>query len=195
MGPVVSIVLGRQLTEADRAHVDQFLQPLGERGNDGAEADEVWIRTTKPIGGTYEGEPRLFAFEWQAERQDEFPGRRAKLEERFGLTPTSCLAISAGMSRPMDHRVLGELALHLGRVLEGVIDFDGALLPSALPGRFDRASWPEVAELVREFLSAVPGKVITITYQVNDERTWACHVADCEFMQGWLQHPEFHMIK
>lgn len=90
--------------------------------------------------------------------------------------------------------MLGEVALHLARVLGGVIDFDGALLPSALRGCFDR-SWPEVAELVREFVDAIPGKVVTIEYRVSDERTWACHIADCEFMQGGLRHHEFHMIK
>ena len=195
MGPVVSIVLGREPTDGDRVSVEQLFPVLGKRGTEGLEANEVWIQTTKPIGGTYEGEPRLFAFEWQTERQEDFPARRARLAERFGVTPFSCLAISAGMNRAVDHRVLGEVALHLGRVLGGVIDFDGALLPSALRLRFDRVSWQEIAELVREFVDVIPGKVVTIEYRVSEERQWACHVGDCEFMEGWLQHPEFHLIK
>ena len=149
MGPVVSIVLGREPTEADRTSVEQTLHALGERGSEETDADEVWIRTTKFIGGTYEGEERLFAFEWQTERQEDFPVRRAMLEERFGLTPIASLAISAGTNRPVDHRVLGEVTLHLGRVLGGAIDFDGALLPLAVRHRFDRVNWPEVAGLVR----------------------------------------------
>ena len=89
----------------------------------------------------------------------------------------------------------GELVLQLATVLHGVIDFDGALVRAASHARIERATWPGVARSVHEFLARIPGNVVEIEHQVNENRVWACHAGDCEFMRGWLQHPDFHMIK
>src|SRR5262245_15475171 len=108
------------------------------------------------------------------------------LEDAFGLTPKASLLVSAGMNRAADHRVLGEIVMQLALALHGVIDFDGALLPMASPARAEPGDWSEVAGIVRDLLSTVPGGVIAIEYEVNDSRVWASHVGDCEFMRGWL---------
>ena len=41
-----------------------------------------------------------------------------------------------------DHRVLGELALYFARVYNGVIDFDGALIPASTLSEDERAMSP-----------------------------------------------------
>ena len=103
--------------------------------------------------------------------------------------------MSAGINRAVDHRILGELVVRLARALEGVVGFDGALLPRSSPARVERLNWAEVAGVAREFLAPLPGRVVTIEYEVNDSRVCAYRVGDWQFMQGWLQHPDFYMIK
>jgi hypothetical protein len=48
---------------------------------------------------------------------------------------------------------------------------------------------------VRELLKGIPGCVIALEYQVDDQRTWASHIGDSQFLKGWMKHPEFHVIK
>jgi Family of unknown function (DUF6368) len=194
MGPAAAIVLGREPTDLDRENTENLLQSLGDvRTDSGSLA--VSIRSTRTIAGTYEGEERSFWFDWQIDDHEDPPGWRRQIEETFRLRPKGRLSVTAGMNRPADHRVLGEVVLQLALLLEGVIDFDGALLPLASPAWTHRMSWPEVSSSVRQLLKDLPGRVIALEYEVNDQRTWACHVGDSQFLKGWLNHPDFHMIK
>jgi hypothetical protein len=195
MGPGAGILLGREPTDRDRENIEDLLQSLGDvRTDDGSLA--VSIQSTRIIAGTYDGEERSFWFDWQTCDREDPPGWQQQIEDTFGLRPKSCLWVTAGVNRPADHRVLGEVVLRLALLLEGVIDFDGALLPSASPAWTDhRLSWPDVSSSVREMLKDIPGRAIALEYQVNDERTWACHIGDSQFLKAWLKHPDFRMIK
>jgi hypothetical protein len=194
MGPGAAIVLGREPTDLDRENTENLLQSLGDvRTDSGSLA--VSIRSTRTIAGTYHGEERSFWFDWQIDDHEDPPGWRQQIEETFRVRPQGRLSVTAGMNRPADHRVLGEVVLQLALLLEGVIDFDGALLPLASPAWTHPMSWPEVSSSVHELLKGVPGCVIALEYEVNDQRTWACHVGDSQFLKGWLKHPDFHMIK
>lgn len=195
MGPTASVLIDRQPTDADRLITTELMKSVGEPGPGGDNGPDVLVSTTESIDGTYLGEGRPFWFEWQGSGYDNLPLARAKIEERLELTPRTALLVSAGINRAVDHRILGELVLRLARALEGVVDFDGALLPRSSPARVERLNWAEVAGMAREFLAPLPGRVVTIEYEVNDSRVWAYHVGDCQFMQGWLQHPDFYMIK
>ena len=103
--------------------------------------------------------------------------------------------------------MLGELALQCARIFGGVINLHGALevgtrtpinletvdeLIAQLEGNLD---WAEVSKATEAFLRAMPGRVLTVPYQTLDDRTWVEHICDAEFMQAWLKHPSFHMIK
>ena len=195
MGPPAAVLVGREPTEVDRRIVRDFTKSLGAPGPGGETGPDVLVVTTRRVGGTYIGAECPFWLEWQDGGYNDLPTARAKIEDAFGLTPRASLLVSAGMNRAADHRVLGETVLQLALALHGVIDFDGALLPIASPARVEPVDWSEVTVTVRDLLSTVPGRVIAIEYEVNDSRVWAWHVGDCEFIRGWLQHPEFHMIK
>ena len=207
-GPVASVVLARH---PDSTDLLSRLRLLNTDNLPAARSDgwfETRIHTTIPIGGSYTGEGRLFDVGWEpddhlgAYEEDE-PGWVQTIVTRFGFAPSSSIGIAAGINRPADHRILGELALYLARVYGGVINFNGALIPASTHSEEEKASltrpfdasWSQIAAPREQFFAKLPGRIVALPYRVTDDRMWVTHVADCEFMAAWLSHPDFHMIK
>jgi hypothetical protein len=208
-GPGALVVLGREPNAEDRLGIEKLLESMGTRPPSEETWPAVWIVSTKTIGGSYEGKGLPFGLEWisgdgHAEQED-FPTYRDDVCRKFGLRPSAFLSLTAGCNGKEDHRVLGELALHLAHTLGGVIDFGGALMPVVSPairkdfakmlGQFEQANWAEVSEPTQQLWQSMPGRILEIPYQTANESIWVTHVCDTEFMAAWLRHPHFHMIK
>ena len=131
-GPTASVVLARQPDPQDllsRLAVLAVDQSLDDR-TDGW--TEVFVVTTVPIGGSYAGDARLFEVRWALEEgqwadEDARSAHAHAISAAFGFEPASSICITAGANTPADHRILGEVMLHLAHVYEGVVDFDGEL--------------------------------------------------------------------
>ena len=100
-----------------------------------------------------------------------------------------------------DHEHLGRACLSVARAAQGLIDFGGALLPP-LPSPmlrgmwlWEHAQWSDIEPYFHEMVQHIPGKVFTLPYQTAGGRIWACHLCDVQFMENWLAHSRFHMIK
>jgi len=206
-GPVVSIVLARDPDIADLVSHCQGLDidcPYVIPGG----SLEVMIRTTKPLGGTYAGEQRLFDVRWTCDADDyideaDDQNVAQAIAATFRFLPKSYISIAAGRNQAEDHRVLGEVALYFARAYGGVIDFGGALIPSSTLSEEQRSdilqlygsNWSDIAAPLEQFFARLPGRLIAVPYETADARTWVSHVGDTEFMAAWLSHPDFHMIK
>jgi uncharacterized protein DUF6368 len=208
-GPSVSVVLGVDPAEDDRRELWNTLQGLGKRASEGEVWPDLWIRTTRPVGGSYDGEGRPFGVRWKqgedyAGEDEDFPAWHKDIAQCFGFLPQSRIFLEAGCSDAADHRIMGELVLYLARSMHAAIDLHGELIPASslrqekatdLPWLFKEASWSDVAGPVERFFKSLPGKIFAVPYPTAGGRTWVTHVCDAEFMEAWLRHPEFHMIK
>ncbi len=183
-GPTVSVVLPVEPTDAGRLALQSVLDALGS----GAASFKVtW--TPKPVDPGDD-------LEWLDD-----------VARHFGFLPRSRILLAAHGNTGDDHRILGELALQCARTFGGVINLHGALevatrTPITLEGVDDliaqlegNLDWAEVSKPTEAFLRAMPGRVLTVPYQTLNERTWVEHICDADFMQAWLKHPSFHMIK
>jgi uncharacterized protein DUF6368 len=210
MGPSVSILLPTPVTEANRASLEVLFDRLGSL-HVGADTNyTAIIESTKPIGGKYDGEGRLLdGGWWEGEaypgEDEDWPTRRADLERFFGFSPVAGLWLGMGVNQRDDHRILGEVACHVSRLLGGIISFHGALLPTPTevagewPWRGTHVDLPRIASrtppATDQLLPTLPGKIIALAYHTAAGRTAVCHVGDAEFMASWLKHPEFHLVK
>ncbi|MEU2179335.1 DUF6368 family protein [Streptomyces thermolilacinus] len=43
--------------------------------------------------------------------------------------------------------------------------------------------------------SDLPGRLAEVSYDTGGGGRWLRHVGDVEFLEAWLQHPDFHLIK
>ncbi|MFJ1708792.1 DUF6368 family protein [Kitasatospora sp. NPDC088346] len=111
----------------------------------------------------------------------------------FARPPVQGLVVGAGCSGSVNHVLLGHLALALARRLDALVDFDGLL--SSHPAAGDDVGSEAVLARARVLASAFPGKLAEVSYDTGGGGRRLRHVGDVEFLQAWLQHPDFHLIK
>ncbi|MFD8703047.1 DUF6368 family protein [Kitasatospora sp. NPDC059648] len=111
----------------------------------------------------------------------------------FSRPPVQGLVVGAGCSGSVNHVLLGHLALAFARRLDALVDFDGLL--SSRPVAGDDTGNEAVLARARVLASVLPGNVAEVSYDTGGGGRWVRHVGDAEFLQAWLQHPDFHLIK
>ncbi len=121
------------------------------------------------------------------------PPHRAnpRLAKAIGFTPATAIIVSMGANQRVDHRLAGHLCLVLALEYDGLIDFSGSLVPFPWPDdipivKRTREQDAELASRIAHGMRKLPGRL----YLVD-----RCHVGDVEFLDAWLRHPRFRMIK
>ena len=113
----------------------------------------------------------------------------------FARPPVQGLIVGAAYSGPTNHRLLGHLALALALALRlgALIDFDGLLTspPASGAGSGDA----DVLDRARPLASARPGSPTEVSYDTGGGGRYYRHVGDVEFLEAWLRHPYFHLVK
>ncbi|MER5563232.1 DUF6368 family protein [Streptomyces sp. NPDC002506] len=111
----------------------------------------------------------------------------------FSRPPVQGLVVGAGCSGPVNHILLGHLALALAHRLDALVDFDGLL--GGRPAAGDDTGNETVLARARALASALPGRLAEVAYDTGGGGRWLRHVGDVEFLQARLEHPDFHLIK
>ncbi|WLQ15632.1 DUF6368 family protein [Hahella aquimaris] len=123
------------------------------------------------------------------------------IKEKTSMSVCGVFEISCPSNSASSHRDLGQAALIACEYLSGLVDFNGAIIPE-LPRimykgmwLWEKANWADVEPYFLEMVKEISGKVYTIEYETANNRIWAHHICDKEFMANWLKHPMFRMIK
>lgn len=95
----------------------------------------------------------------------------------IGLLPLQAISLYAGCNTPADHRLLGHLTLALSRRLNAMIDFDGNLGRAAAR------------------LAQTSGRLLELPYESAAGSRLTSHIGDSDFLEAWLRHEDFHLIK
>ncbi|MGV9312764.1 DUF6368 family protein [Streptomyces sp. NPDC003691] len=111
----------------------------------------------------------------------------------FSRPPVQGLIVGAGCSGSMNHVLLGHLTLALARRLDALVDFDGLLCGYRTAG--GNTSNEAVLARARALASDLPGRLTEVSYDTGGGDRWLRHVGDVEFLEAWLQHPDFHLNK
>jgi hypothetical protein len=121
--------------------------------------------------------------------------------KRTSLLVNGAFIISSPCNGDDDHRNLASVALIASKFLSGLVDFGGAIIPT-LPASmrsgmwlWEQANWSDIEPYFNKMVSPIKGRVFTFEYKTANNRIWANHICDIEFLEHWLNHPNFHMIK
>lgn len=202
-GPTASVLLKTGPTESQLEQIQSTIESISSR----REGDDIWVGSTASIGGVVDTDGRWFIFSVDQINAREFDYEEEELiqlEQSIGYRPSHVISIAAMCNGNEDHRILGEIVFYFAQLLDGMIDFHGAILPSApsLTGRnkdilwlYTQASWSDVKKDFEKIEKGTAGQIFTLTYQIDTGRTWASHVCDTQFMKSWLASDHFHMIK
>lgn len=109
----------------------------------------------------------------------------------FSRPPVQGLVLGAYCSGPANHQVLGHLALALAERLGALIDFDGLLSHPTPRDDTDET----LLGMARALVASLPGRVTEVSYDTGGGSRWFRHVGDVEFLEAWLRHPAFHLVK
>jgi hypothetical protein len=104
--------------------------------------------------------------------------------------PVQGLILSAGRSGPVNHVLVGHLALVLAQRLDALIDFDDVL---AYPVTRDESRDPADLDRSRALVASLPGWTAEVSYDTGGGGRRLRHVGDAEFLAAWLRHPEFRL--
>ena len=177
------ILLSRPLTELQCARILQWLNTICET----IEADETsevagwdcWIANGYPLRIRYKGPARKLFLTLYEEENEVDADAAQEIQRNFGWRPAHAISIGAYDTAPIDHNLLGGLALVLAEQLRGLVDYRGYLISHHQVGA-------KVEQEQR--LNKLQGRLCTINsyYQY--------HVSDPVFLRSWLQHPKFTMI-
>ena len=219
----VEVIINRDLGTEDQPFFEKLTDTLGERqpttlGDIFSGGWHFDIVTTKPIGGSYEGEAKPFYAELYTstdyaeletsnnldlEKVKSFQYLQDSISQYFSLLPMSRITVGSFIHDEVD-QILGELALYLARVFEGVIDLGMERIfnlerrqmdnSSILWNFYFRPNWSDISDTTRIFIDARPGHLLVIpTDLVENGLIYWRYICDTEFMTAWLNHPKFRL--
>lgn len=191
-GPAASLLLFDALTDAQWQDtvrlLERFSSPVEQRPDGSV---DFWIRDGRPFGAgdvTCSGNPFSLLPEDGSALEDYDFGA-------LGRTPVQELVVSAACTGPDNHRLLGCLAASLARRFDALIDCNGLL---GYPYTIHRETPEQEAAgltAARALVGVLDGTVLEVPYRTYDDGVWYSHVADPAFLESWLRHPDFRMIK
>ncbi|NEA77231.1 DUF6368 family protein [Streptomyces sp. SID13588] len=167
--------------------LETFCDPVEAKA--GADAD-FWVRDGSALGLRACDPAGLGVF--FLSEDEEIPTEDEDYSA-FSRPPMQGLIVAAGCSGSVNHVLLGHLTLALARRLDALVDFDGLL--SSRPAAGDDTGNEAVLARARALESALPGRVMEVSYDTGGGGRWLRHVGDLEFLEAWLRHPDFHLIK
>ena len=157
------------------------------------EDDDFWIPSELEARGSG-GLP----FYWnRAALGDEFLDLRhdelAQIRDAFGLGINGGIGLAAMCrGRPSD-RILGELCLEFLADRQGLVLFDGLLVPTLELAAWRRWHAKDHVAQAADFPAAIgphPGKIAAIDCEGEPSR----HVCDARFLAFWMTHEAFHFV-
>lgn len=173
MGPICTVLLSRSVDEAMLSRIDAWLQTIVQ-GNIECMAfsRQFWVDSER-LGIAVQSDC-AFMLDIDAALQDFESSEVAQISAQLGAPLKTQLIIAAGCNQQADHVIVGQLALALVQQFGGIIDFGGDLHLAAT------ADFHELS-----------GKLINLS-NTDDN---AYHICDEAFLQSWIAHPAFRLIK
>jgi uncharacterized protein DUF6368 len=181
MGPICIILPERSLDDTLIAEIDIYIGSIGmsvEKGS--AQKWSFWVRPDKlflaesPTNGCqfsiYIDDGTIQYSELPAENE------ARQIENKLGYRPAYNIVLDAGCNQDFDHLLLAKMASKLLDMFGGYVNFNGDL------------------PLSEEEVLAIEGKLFNVSYQVENN-TYHYHIADSMFLNNWIAHPKFRMIK
>jgi hypothetical protein len=121
--------------------------------------------------------------------------QKADFKAKIKDNPVAFLSVSAMCKSSDDHYLLAAFMLELQKILGGYIDLNGSIVPPLLRdknGNFIHQTHQDYVNYVHQ----VKGEIHEIHYEIEEGgRTSYYHICNAEWLENWLQHVDFRLIK
>jgi Family of unknown function (DUF6368) len=117
------------------------------------------------------------------------------IAEKLNDKPVAFIGIAAMCKSVDDHYLLAKAALEINKIVGGLIDLNGKIVPLSSERDKSGKFIDPTSEEIRNYVSGIAGNIYEIRYETDYERTNYYHICDAEWLQNWTQHPNFRLIK
>jgi hypothetical protein len=180
MGPTCQLLLNTPLNDKQLFELTSYLNKIGDVNKSSASNTwDFWVKLDRVIPRDPGNQGCLFSiYVWEgliAEHSGTYEIEEyelIQLEQKTGFRPYGRIQLDAGCNGEIDHSLLGKIASDLLAKFGGFIDFGG--------------------DLNLESEESVPGNIYTI-FSENEKHGY--QIADQTFLNYWMNHDQFRMIK
>ena len=121
--------------------------------------------------------------------------QKVDFDTKIKDNPAAFLDLAAMCKSKDDHHLLAAFMLEFHKIMGGFINIHGIILPPLLrnaKGEFIHHTHEDQVHYVK----AIKGEIHEIRYEIETGgRTSYYHICNAEWLQNWLQHEDFHLIK
>jgi Family of unknown function (DUF6368) len=120
---------------------------------------------------------------------------KADFDAKIKDKPAAFIGVSAMCKGKDDHRLLAAFMLELHKILGGYINLHGSILPPLLRDKNGHFIHHIHADNVN-YVKSIKGEIHEIHYEIETGgRTSYYHICNAEWLENWLEHVDFHLIK
>ena len=189
MGPV-AIVLLSGFSEERHLQLSNFIKQHTKINEQKPDFWDVHLSEKTLIGKKEIKNLRPFLITFQMQNAD--------LEDLdysiIGFKHSFQLELAAMCNDKIDHQLLAELCIVFAKMFDGLINLNGAITPPQNEVKNKLKNYPYVsAEEAIAYSNTISGINHIVRYGTDNE--WFVQIIDVEYLQNWLLHKDFRMIK
>jgi hypothetical protein len=170
-GPILQI-RATNFEKSDQANMLKMLERITVFEKIRDDYYEFHFKKGKTLGLNLKEKSCLFLMDIKEEDNETDDLELEDIASKIKDKPAVFITLSAMCNGKNDHHLLAAFALELVKILRGWIDLCGAI--NTQP---------------------IKGEIHEIRYRIDEIRIGYSHICDAKWLENWLQHDNFHLIK
>lgn len=193
-GPVIQL-RATHFDKNDQAKMLKMLQRIAIIDESRDDLYDFRFKKGKTLGLNLKEHSCPFLLDISTKKQVLDDLEKADFDAKIKDNPAAFIGVSAMCNGKDDHRLLAAFMLELHKILRGYINLHGSILPPLLRDKNGNFIHHIHADNVN-YVKAIKGEIHEIHYEIETGgRTSYYNICDAEWLENWLQHVDFHMIK
>jgi Family of unknown function (DUF6368) len=193
-GPVIQL-RATKYDKGDQAKVLKMLERIAVFDEQRENYYDFRFKKGKTLGLKLKENSCTFLLNISTKKKELDELEKADFKAKIKDNPVAFVSISAMCNGKDDHYLLAEFILELQKILGGYIDFNGTIVPPLQrdkKGDFIQQTHQDYVNYVLQ----IKGEIHEIHYEIETGgRTSYYHICNAEWLQNWLEHDDFHLIK
>jgi hypothetical protein len=193
-GPVIQL-RATKYDKSDQAKMLKMLERIAVIDESRENYYEFRFKKGKTLGLKLKENSCPFLLDISTKKEELDDLQKVDFKAKIKDNPIVFLSISAMCKSDDDHYLLAAVMLEIQKILGGYIDLNGSILPPLLRDKNGNFIHHLHADNVA-YVNAIKGEIHEIHYEIETGgRTSYYHICNAEWLQNWMQHEDFRLIK
>ncbi len=155
---------------------------------------EFSFKKGKTLGLFLKANSCLFLMDFSTKKEELDALQQQDFCTKIKDNPEAFINISAMCNDAQDHHLLANFALEINKIVGGLIDLNGAIIPNLQKDKNGNYIHQTHADY-QNFVNEIIGQIHEINYYIDDDKKSYSHICDAVWLHNWTLHEEFRLIK